>query len=115
LSRKNRVTAHIISDLFLTMFKRPDGETFRNSLCVAGEDGTLSKRMTDIAGHVFAKTGYIGGVRSLSGYVKTRENKWLVFSIIYNGIDGDVKPYEALQDEAVHVLVDWPNVKAEGK
>jgi D-alanyl-D-alanine carboxypeptidase/D-alanyl-D-alanine-endopeptidase (penicillin-binding protein 4) len=68
--------------------------------------------MTDLAGRVFAKTGYIGGVRSLSGYVKTGEGKWLVFSIIYNGIPGDVKPYEELQDQAVRLLAEWPKLSS---
>ena len=66
--------------------------------------------MKDVRGHVFAKTGYIGGVRACSGYVKTRAGKWLVFSIIYNEIDGSVTPYEALQDEAIRVLVAYPDI-----
>jgi PBP4 family serine-type D-alanyl-D-alanine carboxypeptidase len=116
LSRQNRVTARLISDLFVTMYRHPEGETFRNSLGVAGKDGTIGKRMNDIAGRVFAKTGYIGGVRALSGYVHCKNDKWLVFSIIYNGLPSkvgsseDVKPYEALQDEAVHVLYNWPDL-----
>jgi N-acetylmuramoyl-L-alanine amidase len=112
LSRKNRVTSRAISDLLVAMSKHKDGDVFRKSLAEAGVDGTIGKRMKDLAGRVFAKTGYIGGVRSLSGYVKTTEGKWLVFSIIYNGIDGDVKPYEALQDEAVRLLAEWPRVPA---
>ena len=48
------------------------------------------------------KTGYIGGVSSLSGYVKSRDGKWLAVSIVYNRIpdksddDRDVKPYTQL-------------------
>jgi N-acetylmuramoyl-L-alanine amidase len=114
LSRENRVTSRMISDLLVAMSKHKDGETFRKSMGEAGVDGTIGKRMKDLAGRVFAKTGYINGVRSLSGYVKTNEGKWLVFSIIYNGIDGDVKPYEALQDEAVHLLATWPSLSSAG-
>jgi D-alanyl-D-alanine carboxypeptidase/D-alanyl-D-alanine-endopeptidase (penicillin-binding protein 4) len=112
LSRENRVTSRLISDLLVLMHTHRDGPAFLASLAAAGVDGTIGSRMKDLTGRVFAKTGYIGGVRSLSGYIKTRENKWLVFSIIYNGIDGSVKPYEALQDEAVRTLVEWPNVPA---
>jgi PBP4 family serine-type D-alanyl-D-alanine carboxypeptidase len=110
LSRENRVTSRMISDLLVAMHKREDGEVFRKSMGEAGVDGTIGKRMKDLSGRVFAKTGYIGGVLSLIGYVKTDEGKWLVFSIIFNGIDGDVKPYEALQDEAVHLLAKWPKI-----
>jgi D-alanyl-D-alanine carboxypeptidase/D-alanyl-D-alanine-endopeptidase (penicillin-binding protein 4) len=113
LSRQNRVTTHIISDLLVAMYHHPNGQTYRASLAEAGVDGTIGKRMKDLAGRVFAKTGYIGGVRSLSGYVKTDAGRWLVFSIIYNGLphekgtSDDVKPFEALQDEAVRVLAKW--------
>ena len=108
LSRGNRVTARLITDILATMFEHDYAAEFRASLCVAGKDGTLQKRMKDITGHVFAKTGYINGVRALSGYVRTRDDRWLCFSFIYNNIPGSVKPYEALQDEACHILVDWP-------
>jgi len=93
------------------MNKHRYGMTFRDSLSVAGKDGTVGKRMDDLTGHVFAKTGYIGGVRALSGYVLTRGGKWLCFSIIYNDIPGSVAPFEGLQDNACRVLVEWPDVQ----
>jgi len=108
LSDENRLTSRLLTDLFAAMFSRPDGEVFVDSLAKGGINGTLEKRFAGLDGHVFAKTGYIEGVRALSGYVRTYDNRWLSFSIIYNHIPGDVKPYEALQDEAVRELVRWP-------
>jgi D-alanyl-D-alanine carboxypeptidase/D-alanyl-D-alanine-endopeptidase (penicillin-binding protein 4) len=107
LARENRVTARAITELLSVMHEHRHAEVFRNSLAVAGRDGTIRNRLKDVEGQVLAKTGYIGGVRSLSGYARTKEGKWLAFSIIYNDIPGDVKPFEALQDEACRVLVDW--------
>lgn len=107
LSRENRVSVHLISDLLLAMHRHPQGKLFRESLSVAGRDGTIGKRLKDLEGKVQAKTGYIGGVRSLSGYVDTRSGKTLIFSIIFNQIPGDVKPFEALQDDACRVLYGW--------
>jgi D-alanyl-D-alanine carboxypeptidase len=57
---------------------------------------------------VHAKTGFIGGVRSLSGYVQNDSGKWIAFSIIYNGIEGGVKPFEERQDNACRILAAWP-------
>jgi serine-type D-Ala-D-Ala carboxypeptidase/endopeptidase (penicillin-binding protein 4) len=105
LSRKNRVTTRLLSDLLLAMHKGPLADDFRGSLSIAGVDGTGAGRFKDAPNRVFAKTGYIGGVRSYSGYVKTDSGKWLIFSIIYNDIPGRVKPYEELQDAAVRVLM----------
>jgi len=108
LARENRVTTRLITDLLATMHRRSDSKVWRNSLGVAGVDGTIAKRMKDIEGRVMAKTGFINGVRSLSGYVHTKNGKWLAFSFIYNNIEGSVKPYEALQDDACRVMYYWP-------
>ena len=113
LSVDNRVTARMLTDLLAAMRRRPDSAVFVDSLAQGGVNGTLQKRFAGLEGRVFAKTGYISGVRALSGYVRTAADEWLAFSIIYNKIPGDVKPYEALQDEAVRLLVDWPQLDHE--
>jgi D-alanyl-D-alanine carboxypeptidase/D-alanyl-D-alanine-endopeptidase (penicillin-binding protein 4) len=113
LSDDNKVTSRMLTDLFAVMFVRSDGEAFRDSLAKGGVDGTLKKRYVGLEGHLFAKTGYIEGVRALSGYVRTYDDEWLTFSIIYNNIPGSVKPYEALQDEAVRLLISWPDLEQE--
>ncbi|HEV8378407.1 MAG TPA: D-alanyl-D-alanine carboxypeptidase/D-alanyl-D-alanine-endopeptidase [Tepidisphaeraceae bacterium] len=107
LARENRITARLATDTLTVMFRHPSGQMYRESLSVAGQDGTLAKRMLDLKGHIFAKTGYIGGVRTLSGYIKTRGGRWLCFSILYNQVPGPVKAFEELQDEACHVLMDY--------
>lgn len=73
LSRGNRVAPHLV-----TAWLRSIGldsamrEAFIESLAVAGETGTVSKRFKDLdTTKVFApcKTGYINGVSCLSGFV----------------------------------------------
>jgi D-alanyl-D-alanine carboxypeptidase/D-alanyl-D-alanine-endopeptidase (penicillin-binding protein 4) len=113
LSEDNKVTSRLLTDLFAVMFSRRDGAAFRASLAKGGVDGTLKKRYAGLEGHVFAKTGYIEGVRALSGYVRTYGGQWLTFSIIYNNIPGSVKPYEKLQDEAVRLMIQWPDMEEE--
>jgi D-alanyl-D-alanine carboxypeptidase/D-alanyl-D-alanine-endopeptidase (penicillin-binding protein 4) len=114
LSRGNRVTARLITDLLILMQTRPDGTVFRDSLSVGGVAGTLRNRFKDgYEGRVKAKTGFIGGVRALSGYVMTDGGAWLVFSFLYNEIPGSVKPFEELQDEALRLLMQWPEVPDE--
>ena len=108
LSEDNRLSARLLTDLYAVMRSRPDGEVFLESLAKGGVNGSLEERFAGAEGHVFAKTGYIDGVRALSGYVRTMEDAWLAFAIIYNNIPDDVEPYEALQDEAVRLLIAWP-------
>src|SRR5262249_27388496 len=60
---------------------------FRESLPVAGIDGTLQSRMkgTAASGNLRAKTGTLSHVVTLSGYVTSAAGEPLVFSILLNG------------------------------
>lgn len=58
------------------------------ALPVAGRDGTLRKRMcsTKAQDHVFAKTGTVTGVSTLSGYAEASNGHLLCFAIMNQGI-----------------------------
>lgn len=86
LSRLNLVTPRQITDLLYYMSRSDLFPVFFSSLPVAGVDGSLARRMgkSKAEKNVRAKTGYISGVRSLSGYAYTADNEPLVFSIIVN-------------------------------
>ncbi len=111
LSHSNRVTTRLITDELAVMYRHPDHEVYFNSLAVGGKDGTIGKRMDDLQGHIFGKTGFVNGVRALSGYIKTRDDKWLTFSIIFNKLPGNVGPAEDVQDNVCRVLVEWPKIE----
>lgn len=49
-----------------------------------GGTGTLSSLYKDDAGYIFAKTGTLNSVVALSGYLITRKNKLLLFSVLVN-------------------------------
>lgn len=58
------------------------------SLPIAGEDGTLQRRMTSgaVRGNVRAKTGTVEGVSSLAGYLTAPNGHTFCFAIINQGI-----------------------------
>jgi len=62
------------------------GRVYYASLPVAGVNGPIKNRMVDTAaqGNLRGKTGYLGMVSSLSGYVTSKDGKLLVFAIIVN-------------------------------
>jgi len=86
LSRVDLVTPLSVVKLLTFMYRQPVGESYVDTLPIAGVDGTIRKRMKGTAaeGNVRAKTGYIGGVRALSGYVTTKDDEHLAFSMICN-------------------------------
>jgi D-alanyl-D-alanine carboxypeptidase/D-alanyl-D-alanine-endopeptidase (penicillin-binding protein 4) len=85
LSRLNLVTTEATARLLATMLRTPSSEIFQDSLPVAGLDGTLKYRLRSAGGgRIRAKTGTLTYINSLSGYVRSGDDRLLVFSIICN-------------------------------
>lgn len=79
---------------FLTILQRMKNhrrwESFRNALPQGGESGTLRSRFTRgaLAGRVRAKTGSIGNVNTLNGYIEDADGGVWTFSIQVNNHAG---------------------------
>jgi D-alanyl-D-alanine carboxypeptidase/D-alanyl-D-alanine-endopeptidase (penicillin-binding protein 4) len=84
LSRLDLVTPEVTARLLAAIAKTSSASVFRDSLPVAGRDGTLGGRLRSQAGRIQAKTGTLTYNNSLSGYVTTEDGEPLVFSIICN-------------------------------
>lgn len=86
LSRGDLVTPHAMTRVLERLSQRADAPAVRDTLPVAGMDGTLQARMkgTPAEGNVRAKTGTLSGVRGLAGYVSTAAGKRLAFTIFLN-------------------------------
>ncbi|HXT49513.1 MAG TPA: D-alanyl-D-alanine carboxypeptidase/D-alanyl-D-alanine-endopeptidase, partial [Thermoanaerobaculia bacterium] len=88
MSRGDWVTAQGMTQLLEYMFRQRWGVEFVKSLPYAGEaEASLHQRLTEPAyrGNVFAKTGTIERVSTLSGYAKGRSGRIYAFSILANG------------------------------
>ncbi len=82
-------------------------EGFRSSLPVMGVSGSLAERLrgTPAQARVWAKTGSMSQVRSLSGYVVTAEGEPLVFSFMVTGFRVPVREIDTAMDLALLRLV----------
>ncbi|MDP4174719.1 MAG: D-alanyl-D-alanine carboxypeptidase/D-alanyl-D-alanine-endopeptidase [Bacteroidota bacterium] len=100
LSRLNLVTPRQIADLLNYIYRHNIFPTFYQTLPIAGVDGSLALRMTrsKAENNVRAKTGYLGGVRSMCGYVFTADNEPVCFSIIVNNFIVPATLADNLQD-----------------
>ncbi|CAM5384554.1 hypothetical protein SALBM135S_06996 [Streptomyces alboniger] len=109
LSRKDNVAADQYIELLRSVRREPWFDDWYTSLpvaCAPGkfDGGTLRTRMcgTPAARNVHAKTGSLTGASALSGYVKDKDGRELVFSIILNNyLPSSVK---ALEDAIVVTL-----------
>jgi len=86
LSRTDLVTPHDLVDLLVAMDRHALVAAFRDSLPVAGVDGTLERRLKGTAaeGRAFAKTGTLRQSNALAGYVHAKSGARFVFSIVVN-------------------------------
>jgi D-alanyl-D-alanine carboxypeptidase/D-alanyl-D-alanine-endopeptidase (penicillin-binding protein 4) len=100
LSRLDLVTPKQIVTLLNYMYKSKYFIPFFNSLAIAGVDGTLGDRLQNTLAQdrIRAKSGFLEGVRSLSGYAYTADNEPVAFSIIVNNYNVPVKLAENIQD-----------------
>ncbi len=110
LSRYNLTNAETILHLLGVMAARPAlFGVYSNSLPLAGDDGTLARRMrgTPAERRLRAKTGTLSGVTSLSGYVPGADGELLGFSMIMENFAGPTRPYRAIQDSIGVLLSTW--------
>jgi D-alanyl-D-alanine carboxypeptidase/D-alanyl-D-alanine-endopeptidase (penicillin-binding protein 4) len=85
LNDTNRVSAAQVVKLLRTMAKRHDVRAdFEASLAVGGADGTVAGRFTapDVARALRVKTGSLGNVRALAGYVTSRNGETFAFAFL---------------------------------
>ncbi len=87
LSRHNLATPKAIANLLHNIANdKIVGKYFRQSLPIAGVDGTLTRRFSnsDAKGLLQAKTGTLTGAIALSGYAQSPNYGEVVFSIMVN-------------------------------
>ena len=107
VSRYNLVTASVLTDLLVYMFRNfavmPE---YLAALPVGGVDGTLRRRMRGMSaeGVLRAKTGTLRGLTALAGYTVTADGETVAFSIIMSNYHGLVSPRRALQDKIGDIL-----------
>lgn len=51
-----------------------------------GGEGTLEGYYENLAGKIYGKTGTLNGAVAFSGYLKTKNNRDLIFSVVLNGL-----------------------------
>ncbi len=86
LASFNLLTTSEMSLFLYNMTSEPFFDAYKASLSIAGIDGNFRTRFgrTRLIGNIEGKSGFISGVRAISGYINTEKNNTLIFSIITN-------------------------------
>jgi D-alanyl-D-alanine carboxypeptidase/D-alanyl-D-alanine-endopeptidase (penicillin-binding protein 4) len=90
LSRRDTISAEAVLAVLERMADPSGKSPFVTGLPIAGVDGSLSTRLkgTPAEGNVRAKTGTMSNIRTLAGYVTTRDGERLAFVILINNFEG---------------------------
>jgi D-alanyl-D-alanine carboxypeptidase/D-alanyl-D-alanine-endopeptidase (penicillin-binding protein 4) len=84
LSRLDLVTPEATARLLAAITKSSAANIFHDTLPVAGRDGTLRSRLRAEGGRIYAKTGTLTYINSLSGYAVSGAGETMAFSVICN-------------------------------
>lgn len=106
LSYNNRLSARTLIKMIRTLKLNPETASWEQTLAIGGVDGTLRRRLTetDVRGRVFAKTGTLNPVVSLSGVVYNRHNgNTYLFSFLMNNVVSKTNA-RATVDRAVRLI-----------
>jgi len=107
LSKAHTVTPISQAKFLAKMMKSPYYKEYFESLPIAGQSGTLKHMfMVNSNGQIFAKTGTLNGVKCLAGYIKTRNNRTLAFSLLINKFSGSVNQVKDRMEQLLDPTLD---------
>jgi serine-type D-Ala-D-Ala carboxypeptidase/endopeptidase (penicillin-binding protein 4) len=106
LSNQDLITPRAATTLLTYAARQPWGQSWRSTMPVAGVDGTLSDHFTHspVKGRLDAKTGTLGEVRALSGYLTAESGRTLAISILINDHQPGSKAEAKAMDELVEMI-----------
>lgn len=116
-SRENAVSTGVMTR-WLEAISKDDriNDAFIASLAVPGE-GTLKSRFLGdkLKNQVHAKSGFINGVRTLSGYVQSPSTgRRVAFSVMVNNVNGTDGPAKELHEDIVKLADRWLSDRERG-
>lgn len=111
VSHYNLVTPELLIGLLNYIYYTHPAKYGRleKSFPLAGVDGTLENRMTsgEAYNQIFAKTGTLSGVSTLSGYANTNSGKKFSFSIFVQNFVGKTSRARYYQDKICEIIVKY--------
>ena len=103
LSRYNLFTPRSIIKLLEKIHAEISEEKLYSILANGGKSGTIRNMFkNEENSYVFAKSGSLGGVYNLSGYIITKKGKTLLFSLMNNNFN---KPTSEVRKEVEKILI----------
>ncbi|MEQ1757762.1 MAG: D-alanyl-D-alanine carboxypeptidase/D-alanyl-D-alanine-endopeptidase [Vicinamibacterales bacterium] len=109
LSRRDGIAADALLGVLTRMFDRTFESPWMTGLPIGGRDGSLVNRLKGgrAESNVRGKTGTMSNIRSLAGYVFTRDHEPLAFVILVNNFEGTGQQAQAAIDAIAERLANF--------
>lgn len=108
LSRYNLFTPRSFVQLLDNLYQLMPEERLLNLFPAGGQSGTIEGWYAPNKGqppYVFAKTGTLSNKHCLSGYLKTKSGKTLIFSFMHNNYIGSSRPVKLEMEQFLKYIV----------
>lgn len=104
VSHNDLITANWMTLALAKLTKWQNFNSYKSTLAIPGNSGTLQNRLEELAGRLSAKTGTNAGMSSITGYLNDKTGKPLAFAIIIQNFKGSSKPAKELEDSILKKL-----------
>ncbi|MGF1670747.1 MAG: D-alanyl-D-alanine carboxypeptidase/D-alanyl-D-alanine-endopeptidase [Balneolaceae bacterium] len=100
------IKASELNKLLVWMQQHHEWQAFFESMSVGGHDGTLKFRFggSPLIGKFYGKSGFVTGVRTLSGYMRTKNDNKLVVTIATNNYRVNTSVIDRLHQRILEYL-----------
>jgi D-alanyl-D-alanine carboxypeptidase/D-alanyl-D-alanine-endopeptidase (penicillin-binding protein 4) len=104
LSRYNLATPRSIAELLIQLYQNEEEERLLHLFPAGGETGTIKEWYVSTTPYVFAKTGTLRNHHCLSGYLRARSGKLLVFSFMHDNFTGTNAEVKAQMESVLRAM-----------
>jgi serine-type D-Ala-D-Ala carboxypeptidase/endopeptidase (penicillin-binding protein 4) len=107
ISPSNKVTAQALTSLLHLIYTKPNlYKSYKQSLSIAGVDGTMEERFSNspIKNSFYGKTGFMAGTSSISGYMHTKSGNDIIVTILINYKLQGIEYYEKIEKEILELI-----------
>lgn len=103
VSRNNLFSVDWMSSALNKLYKMKDFEQFKDNMAQSG-DGTLDKRLYELRGDVWLKTGSLSNISTIAGYVKSQDgHTYSVVIFTQNFLEAQPKIKE-FENEIINII-----------
>ncbi len=104
LSRYNQFTPEAMIHLLEFIYSDFPVSFIKNTFPAGGSSGTLKNNFKATSPYIYAKTGSMTHVYNLSGFLITKEGRWLIFSFMNNNHSGSMTDLKAEMERILELI-----------